>query len=504
MSICAKLSRNLSNELYKQVLADNDVEAQRSLCRQDLFYLLTVAFNRRDIDDDWLYARCREVEANPDGYLDLWAREHYKSTIITYAKTIQDILNDPEITVGIFSHTKDIARDFLDQIKVELTDNQYLKDLFPDVLYQNPRRESQSWSRDGGICVKRKTNPKEMTVEGHGLVDGQPTGRHFRLLVYDDVVTEKSVTTEDQIKKATAAWAMSLNLGAHGGVARYIGTRYHFNDTYRTIMERNAAIPRIYTATEDSTPVGKPVFLDAKALAEKRERMGPYIFGSQMLQNPIADSAQGFKEEWLRYVTVVKPDMSWNRYLLCDPAGEKKKENDYTVIVVIGMAPDGNYYLIDGVRDRLNLTERTAKMFEMHRRWKPTKTGYEKYGKDSDIEHIKFVQEQENYRFEIEPLGGPMPKNDRIRRMVPAFEQGRFYFPRRLLFLDAEGNMRDFVAELISDEFTAFPVAIHDDMMDCMSRIHDIGGVFPKVTEATAFPGIKQKPAQANNNYKVI
>jgi hypothetical protein len=63
--------------------------------------------------------------------LDLWAREHYKSTVITFALTIQDILNDPEITVGIFSHTRPIAKAFLRQIKQEFETNEDLKAGFP-------------------------------------------------------------------------------------------------------------------------------------------------------------------------------------------------------------------------------------------------------------------------------------------------------------------------------------------------------------------------------------
>jgi len=473
VTLCSNLTRKQSNDLYLAVMKVGHIESLRQLCLNDLFFLLTVACKRKDINRDWLYDRCREVESDPDGFLDLWAREHYKSTIITFGKTIQDILRNPEITVGFFSHVRQIAKDFLNQIKRELEDNSFLQALFPDILYVDPRRESPTWSLDGGLLVKRKTNPKEKTLEAWGLVDGQPTSKHFSLLVYDDVVTLASVTTPDQIKKVTDAWALSLNLGAQGGARRTIGTRYHFNDTYRVMMERKAVKPRIYPATDNGKIDGVPVFFTKERLKAKRSDEGPYIFACHMLLDPKEDSVMGFKEEWLRYYYEIKSFAGWNFYILIDPAGEKKRVNDYTVIAVIALAPDGNYYFVDGVRDRLNLTQRTDKLFAFVRQYNPLAVGYEKYGLQADIEHIEYIMEKENYRFKIMPLGGVMAKPDRIRRLVPIFEQGRWYMPYHHHFVDVERRQRDFVNEFKQEEYLAFPVAVHDDMLDCFSLICD-------------------------------
>lgn len=484
---CSKMNREDANEIYRQVMASDNLSAQRKLCKEDLFFLLTFACNRKDADKDWLYARCREVQASPDGHLDLWARDHYKSTIITFAKTIQDILCDPEATVGIFSHTRPIAKSFLEQIKRELETNEYLKKLFPEVLYQKPKSEAPKWSLDAGIIVKRKTNPKEATIEASGLVDGQPTSRHYTHQIYDDVVTMESVSTPEQIAKTTNAWEMSLNLGSGDRTKRrYIGTRYHLKDSYDEMMNRGSVEPRIHKATDNgkAPPEGNAVFLSNELLFKKRRDMGPYTFGTQMLQDPVSDKAMSFKEEWLMYYESLGDTSKWNKYILVDPASAKKATSDYTVMKVIGLAPDNNYYLLDALRDRMNLTQRANKIFELHKIHQPKGVGYERYGMQADIEHIKYVMEQNNYRFNITELGGSMPKEDRIKQLIPVFEQKRFYLPKRFSFVDSEGVTKDYVQLFVSNEFLAFPVTSHDDMLDCLARILDpvLGAEFPKAS----------------------
>ena len=466
-------------------MGDQDFQCMRDLAQNDLFFLLSIVCNRSDINRDWLYDRCREIEAEPNGCLDLWSREHYKSTLLTYGLSIKDILNNPNVTIGIFSHTRPIAKAFLSQIKTEFQNNQFLKGLFPDVFYQRPQSEAEKWSLDRGIVVKRNSNAKESTVEAWGLVDGQPTSKHFSILVYDDVVTKESVTTPEQIKKTTEAWELSLNLGSEGGVRRYIGTRYHSNDTYRTMMTRGSAKVRKYPATDNGRMDGNPVLMTRETLDEKLRDMGSFTFSAQMLQDPLQDNVMGFKKEWLRYYKNLGSTDEWNRYLLVDPASEKKKSSDYTVIMVIALAPDNNYYLLDGIRDRLNLTEKTERLFEFHKKWKPLKTGYEKYGMQADIEHIQYVMEQENYRFEIQVLGGTEAKVDRIRKLVPIFENHRFWWPEHIHFRDYHNHAKDLIKILIEDEYETFPVSAHDDMLDCMARIVDpiLNAKFPLIEE---------------------
>jgi len=88
---------------------------------------------------------------------------------------------------------------------------------------------------------------------------------------------------------------------------------------------------------------------------------------------------------------------------------------------------------------------------------------------------------QENYRFPIIPLKGSVSKNDRIRKLIPLFEQSRVFIPEYLIKTDYEGKQQNLTQAFVRDEYLAFPIGQHDDMIDCLARIldKDLNARFP-------------------------
>lgn len=451
--------------------------------KADLWFLMRYILNTQLApkiaeDNRWVFERIREVQAEPDGYLDLWAREHYKSTIITFGLSTLEIIRDPEVTIGIFSHNNKIAKDFIRMFKTEFQSNELLKSLYPDVFFADPEKEAPKWSENEGLVVKRRGNPREATIETWGLVDKQPTGKHFAICIYDDVVEEDAVLTDDSIEKANKAWELSLNLGQEHGKVRYVGTRYHHRDTYQKIIESGIATPRIYSCTKEEVWPGTPVLYNRAYLEMKRAGMSDYTWNCQMMCHPKGDASDGFQVEWMKYYERDPYEEASNKniYITVDPANQKKKNSDYTVMWVIGLGPDKNYYVLDCLRDRLNLTERTDELFRLYKRWRPSVVFYERYGLQADVQHIQYMQNLYSVRFHVEEVGGITKKEDRIRRLIPLFQQGQFWFPEVLPYREKDGGrVIDLIQEFIKSELVQFPLSIHDDMLDALSRIVDPG-----------------------------
>ncbi|HWW46302.1 MAG TPA: hypothetical protein VNZ94_00485 [Xanthobacteraceae bacterium] len=422
---------------YREVVPKLDPHGRALLGVNDRYFLLTGLCRRVDALHPWLFERCREVEAEPDGHIDLWARFHYKSTIITFAGAIQEILINPEITIAIFSCTRKIAAAFLQQIMREFENNDYLKQVYADVLWDEPRKQSPVWGMERGIVVRRQSNPKESTIEAHGLVDGQPTSRHYDLHIYDDMVTRESVTNPEMIKKTTEAWELADNLGKHHGVRKWMpGTRYSFGDTYGVALERRILKPRKHPATIDGTLKGEPVFL-SKEHWEKIKNTQRSTVSAQMLQNPIAGNEAVFKSDWFRPY-LIRPTVL-NIYIMVDPSKGRSASSDRTAMAVVGVDSAGNKYLLDGVRHRMSLSDRWDHLKRLYTKWRDATgtqviiVGYERYGAQTEDEVIKTWQERDGVAFELVELNWPREgghsKRDRVERLEPDMKTGKFFLP---------------------------------------------------------------------------
>ena len=467
--ICEEINTAVSEENQ-----DLFLHLMQHWAREDLFFLLYFIL-RVNVNHPWLVERIKEVQTLNDRTLDLWAREHFKSSILTYGLNIQTLLKNPEPRLGIFSHTRSIAKSFLRRIKHTFESNQVLKAVFPEVAWESPQTEAPKWSEDEGIVLRRQGVYQEASVEAWGLVDGMPTGKHFDVLNYDDVVTRESVTTPEQIAKVDECFRLSLNLGADDllggtqGVRRVIGTIYHFNDLYMRMQKEGGWVLRKHPAINEEK---NPVLLSQGQLDAKRRDMGPYVFSCQLLLDPREQGKQKFLYKWIQFYREAPSPVS--KYLFVDPATSKKEKasgSDYTVLWVWGIDERGNRFWLDGTRSRLSLTERWTTVKAMLRKHPDIlKVGYERYGMQADVEYFRAKMEEESFYFPIQELGGAMRKEDRILRMVPWFEQGRVFLPHHLQLEDG----RDLVQEFINEEYLFFPFSPHDDMMDCMSRIEDV------------------------------
>jgi predicted phage terminase large subunit-like protein len=235
--------------------------------------------------------------------------------------------------------------------------------------------------------------------------------------------------------------------------------------------------------------------LDKDTLDKLRVELGQYNYVGQYLQDPVPLSGGEFNEQWIGYYQngALSPS-KMNVYILMDASGgdelkkKKKKTSDWSAYMVVGLAADNNYYLLDVVRDRLNPTERINTLFTLHRKWnaicgKPPKVGAEQYGMMTDIHYIKEKMTTDSYHFQIVQLGGSMAKEDRIRRLIPDIQNGRWFFPHSVLYVDSEGRKFDLIQELVKAEMPTFPRARYDDMLDALSRIYDdeLMKVFPKL-----------------------
>jgi phage terminase large subunit-like protein len=522
------------------------------LVRADLWYLVRYVSSQGKwledgtagvVNEEWIYDRCREVEADCNKVVDVWSRFHWKSYIKTVNKEIQEALREPDVTMLTLSHTRPIAKQFLAGIKREILGNQRLQSLsyhppldgkYPGgQIFPEHERGLIQCSLDAGIIVPRTGNPKEATFSAFGLVDSLPTSGHWVVRNLDDAVTKDSVTTPEQIEKVKNAHELSIPLGMPAGRNdEWVeGTYYHLQDLYHTMvgekgykLRLHPCYPVDWETTEKDKAGGitrlklffdmAPVVYEKDKIAEFETSMGRKEGSKNVAMQLYCDPNAGaggrkFEREWLTYYDPEKQTPAelmgdGNCIMLCDSAGQKRSGSDYTAIWTLSLKSDGCAYVVDMARDRMSLTERGDQILRMHHRCRHTfyECRYERYGLMGDIEFLKYLLKQKKRRMKIVRVGGLSDKDERIERLIPWFEDGRIILPRKFIYKLSDGGRVDLVEQFKHDEYLAFPSSSFKDMLDGLSRLCDTEGNMvgttgiegKKIPLRLRFPGLEGEP----------
>lgn len=356
-----------------------------------------------------------------------------------------------------------------------------------------------------GTRVERESMEFMATTAGGSrfatTVGGQLTGAGGSYIIIDDPLNAIDATSQlkrDQVNE-WFGFSLSSRKNREDAVIAIVAQRLHENDLCGYLLKQgsweNLCLAAI-AERDERYEINSKTFsrregellcrerLGYDFFDEQRKQLGSYGFAGQYQQRPVPMGGGEFKKSWIQYYDGVLDYEKYTKFLCVDPANSKKKTSDYTAISILGLGGDGNIYLLDLYRDRLNLHEREDLVFKLHAKYKPKYVLYEQYGMQADVEYLRNQMNYRNYRFPIREVGGKLSKEDRIRRLAPYFVDEKVWLPRTLLRADTDGKMHDLIQALVEEELAVFPVGEHDDMIDSMSRIFDIfnGGalVFPK------------------------
>jgi len=209
-----------------------EIQKIRHLCENDLKFLCTIVLGMEPWSDDVHGGLAKIMDNDVPMKLILVPRGHWKSSVVTVAWSIQQLLRNPNIRILITNAVWDMARDFLSQIVGFLTTKSILPELYGP--FNGPG--SRFTIDDITIAQRTKGTIKEPTITTAGM-DTTLTGGHYDIIIHDDLVEEHTVNTPDQIRKTIRFYENSLDLLDPGCKMAIVGTRWAIGDLYGHLMD---------------------------------------------------------------------------------------------------------------------------------------------------------------------------------------------------------------------------------------------------------------------------
>lgn len=371
--------------------------------------------------------------------LQLVFRGAGKTTTGTILIAIWYLLKNPELRILIYSKTENFSKAILSEIKGHFENNEKLKAIFG--AYYDPHLCTK-WDEKEIKVLPRKSLAKESSITVIG-VGGQVVGKHYDILLGDDVVDEENSVTKLQREKIKTWFYKSLDPTLEPpdpkvefrGVHHMFGTRYHFDDLYGHLIKNELKNKhQIIKALNEKNQSPWPEKYPPKWFLEKRRTQGLIIFNSQYQNDTEAMKGEIFAYDNCNRLNVEDFPESTDGlrvFMGVDLAISEKESSDKFAISVIGITPDKSQcFYLDWFEGHLRFSKQTAKIIEFAERWDPIRIGLEtNQYQDAQRQVIEDASKSGKIsEVRLSPFQTDIDKRTRAWKRTNWFEDGRMFF----------------------------------------------------------------------------
>ena len=375
-----------------------------------------------------LAARYDEPKPIPELHDEMWAlccskypqvaiaapRAHAKSTAITFAYVLAELMFRTARHVLILSSNETIAGEFVNDIKVELQENELLQETFGPFHFL---RESTT-----EIVVQFPDKSKFRVIAkgaGQRMRGIKWERKRPDLVIGDDMEDEELVMNEERRDKFRRWFYGAVRpIVKSGGRLRVVGTILHMdsllerwmpkpkdpNTVHRPLRDSFRHMPKSgwwavkYRAHEQNKlrdPDCQVLWPEQFNLDDLRTIRADFAaqnmldtYGQEYLNNPIDESTAFFKREDFLPMTERDHLLRKNYYVGCDLAISERKRSAFSVFVVGGQDEHGVTHIVDVQRGKWDAYEIIDVVFKLNEKW----------------EHPHFRFEKENIARTIKPI----------------------------------------------------------------------------------------------------
>ena len=362
----------------------------------------------------------------------------------------------PDRKVIQTAHTAELAVGFGRKVR-NLVGSEVYQAIFNDVALSTDSKAAGRWSTN--------KNGDYFAIG----VGGAVTGKGADILIVDDPHSEQEAALNDpSVYDKTYEWYTSgpRQRLQPGGAICLVMTRWSKKDLTGSIVkasiERGGADEWEIIEFPAILPSGNPLwpgFWPLDQLEALKAELPVGKWSAQYQQDPTSEESAIIKREWWKEWNKKSPPtcdfviQSWDTAFLA------KETADYSACTTWGVFTDendvANIILLDALQERLEFPDLKTRAYEM----------YKEYDPDAFIVEAKAAGTP--LIFELRRMGIPVgeyvpsrgkDKIARVNAVSDLFSSGHVWAPKKRW------------AELVIEEFAAFPTGDHDDLVDSSTQ----------------------------------